>query len=205
MPENPTRALLTCGAVAGPLYVAVVLLQMPIRDGFDIGRHPASLLSNGDLGWIQIANFAITGLLLVAGAAGLRRAGGGAWGPRLIGVFGAGMVAAAVFRADPVDGFPPGTPLGPPTTVSTQGLLHFLVAAVAFLALASACFVYARRFRPVLCRATGVLFLAGWLSAFTGSRAANIAFALVIALAMAWTTLLHTHYVGIRDEDRSLT
>jgi hypothetical protein len=43
-----TRTLLTCGIVAGPLYLVVVVLQMLTRDGFDISRHPASMLSNGD-------------------------------------------------------------------------------------------------------------------------------------------------------------
>jgi hypothetical protein len=124
------RLLLTGGVVAGPLYIVVVVLQMLIRDGFDISRHPASMLSNGDQGWIQIGNFMVSGLLFVACAAGLRRAlrasgrPGRAWGPGLIGVFGAGMGAAAFFSADPSDGFPPGTPIGPPTTMSWHAGVH---------------------------------------------------------------------------------
>jgi hypothetical protein len=51
-----TRALLTCGVVTGPLYIAVVLIQALTRDGFDLTRHPASLLSNGDVGWVQITS-----------------------------------------------------------------------------------------------------------------------------------------------------
>jgi hypothetical membrane protein len=90
------RVLLACGVVAGPLYVVVGLIQMFIHDGFDIRRHALSLLSNGDLGWIQITNFLVTGLLVIAGAAGMRRvlhgSRGGTWGPLLIGVYGvAGM------------------------------------------------------------------------------------------------------------------
>ncbi|WP_405144405.1 DUF998 domain-containing protein [Sphaerisporangium sp. NBC_01403] len=68
-----TRTLLTCGIVAGPLYIVVVVLQMLTRDGFDISRHPASMLSNGDQGWIQIANFVVSGGLFVACAIGLHR------------------------------------------------------------------------------------------------------------------------------------
>jgi hypothetical membrane protein len=205
VPDGSTRTLLTCGVVAGPLYIVVVVLQMLTRDGFDISRHPASLLSNGDLGWIQIANFVASGLLFVAFAMGLHRvlksaAGRGrTWGPRLIGVFGAGLVAAAVFSADPVDGFPPGTPVGPPTSVTWQGMLHFLVAGVAFLALIAACFVSARRFAAAGRRgwagfsaATGALFLTTWMSIFAtqGARAANVAFAAAIALVLVWTSLL---------------
>ncbi|SDL27800.1 DUF998 domain-containing protein [Nonomuraea jiangxiensis] len=216
MTENPitttaaggaTRTLLMCGILAGPLYIVVVVLQMFTRDGFDISRHPASMLSNGDLGWIQIANFAVSGLLFVAAAVGLHRvrgpAGrGGTWGPRLVGVFGAGMVGAAIFSADPADGFPPGTPLGPPTTASTHAMVHVLVAGFAFLALIAACFVFGRRFAAAGHRGwaafstvTGALFLAGWLSifAFQGSRVANVAFALAIALVLAWTSFLGAH------------
>ncbi|MFI7705236.1 DUF998 domain-containing protein [Nonomuraea sp. NPDC049480] len=150
-------------------------------------------------------------LLFVACAIGLRRvlspaAGrGGAWGPRLVGVFGAGMVAAAVFSADPADGFPPGTPTGPPTSISWQGGVHFLVAGVAFLSLVAACFIFARRFAAAGRRGwaafstvTGAFFLATWISIFAlqGARAANIAFAVAIALALAWTSLLAAHRLG---------
>ncbi|MFC5834894.1 DUF998 domain-containing protein [Nonomuraea insulae] len=199
-----TRTLLMCGIVAGPLYIVVVLLQMLTRDGFDISRYPASMLSNGDQGWIQIANFAVSGLLFMAGAVGLHRARGPAgwgstWGPRLVGVFGAGMVAAAFFSADPADGFPPGTPVGPPTSMSTHGMVHFLVSGVAFLALIAACFAFGRRFAAggrrgwaALSMVTGVLFLTAWISLFAmqGSRVANVAFALAVALVLAWTSLL---------------
>lgn len=203
-----TRTLLTCGVVAGPLYIVVVVLQMLSRDGFDISRHPASLLSNGDLGWIQIANFLVTGLLFVACAIGLRRVlgpgtgRGGIWGPRLVGIFGAGILAAAVFSADPADGFPPGTPKGAPTTVSWQGLVHFLVAGIGFIALIAACFVFARRFRAAGNRewglystVTGVIFLVTWLGIFAlaGNRVANVGFAIGIAVGLIWTSLLAAH------------
>ena len=55
--------LLACGAVAGPLFIVVGLTQALTRAGFDPVKHPLSLLSVGDLGWIQITNFVVTGLL----------------------------------------------------------------------------------------------------------------------------------------------
>jgi Protein of unknown function (DUF998) len=85
-------ALLACGAVAGPLYVGVALLQVLTRDGFDLRRHPLSLLSLGDLGWVQIANFVVSGLLAIAFAVGSRRVlhpgRAGTWGPLLLGLYG---------------------------------------------------------------------------------------------------------------------
>ncbi len=79
-----TKILLICGTISGPLFIVVVLTQFFTRDGADIHRLPLSLLSLGDLGWIQIANFIITGLLALACAVGIRRvlAGSksGTWG-----------------------------------------------------------------------------------------------------------------------------
>lgn len=140
-PDPRTRALLTFGIIAGPLYVAVGLAQALTREGFDLVRHPLSLLANGPGGWVQTANFTVTGLMVIAAAVGLRRA----LAPRsrvvsgLLGAFGASMVLAAIFPADPVDGFPVGTPEGFPTTVSTIGMIHFIVGMVGFLALALSC------------------------------------------------------------------
>src|SRR5262245_57718215 len=91
-----TRVLLGCSAAAGPLYLVAGLVQAFTRPGFDIRRHDLSLLANGDLGWIQMANLVVSGLLVVAGAVGMRRAltggRGRTWGPLLIAVYGAGLV-----------------------------------------------------------------------------------------------------------------
>ena len=80
-----TRTLLACGVVAGPLFLAGSLVQAFTREGYDLGRHPISLLSLGDLGWLQVTNFVVTGALYGACAVGLRRAlrpgSGGTWGP----------------------------------------------------------------------------------------------------------------------------
>lgn len=161
--------------------------------------------SNGDQGWIQIGNFLVAGVLFIAFAAGLRRMlpltnrRSAVWGPRLIAVFGVGMVGAGVLSADPVDGFPPGTPIGPPTGISWHGMAHFLFGTIAFLALIGACFVLARHFAgtrqtswAVLNAATGTAFLAAWISVLVlqGARAANVALAVAIAVALVYTSLL---------------
>jgi hypothetical protein len=62
-PNQVTRSLLGYGVLAGPLYVGVSLAQALTRDGFELTRHAWSLLSNGSLGWLQIANFLVTGLM----------------------------------------------------------------------------------------------------------------------------------------------
>jgi hypothetical protein len=140
-PHQNTRTLLTFGVIAGPLYVAVGLAQAVTREGFDLTRHPLSLLANGPGGWVQSANFVVTGLMVMAAAVGFRRALAprSRWVSGLLGAFGVSMLLAAIFPADPVDGFPVGTPEGFPTTVSTIGMMHFIVGMLGFLALALSC------------------------------------------------------------------
>ena len=99
-----TNALLVCGMIAGPFYILVGLIQALTRPGFDILRHDLSLLANGNLGWIQITNLVLTGLLVGAFALGLRRAlpagPGRTWGPLLLGVYGLGLIGAGSFESD---------------------------------------------------------------------------------------------------------
>ena len=144
-----TTALLACGAVAGPLFIVVAVIQALTRTGFDPSKHPLSLLSLGGAGWIQITNFVLTGLLFVAAAVGMRRAlrpgRAGTWGPRLIGAFGVALVAGGVFVSDPGLGFPVGAPEGIPDEMSWHAMVHAAAPVIGFLALSLSCFVFARR------------------------------------------------------------
>jgi hypothetical protein len=133
--------MLSCGLAAGPVFVTAFLIQGAIREGYRPSRHPVSSLALGPRGWVQAANFAVTGALVIAGAAGLRRAGDPALstrvGPALIGAAGAGLIGAAVFATDPVSGYPPGTPAAP-IAPSPTGLVHNLVAVPVFVGLPAA-------------------------------------------------------------------
>jgi hypothetical protein len=60
------RTLLVGGLVAGPLYLFLALAQAGTREGFDITRHAVSMLALGPGGWVQVANFVMTGLLVLA-------------------------------------------------------------------------------------------------------------------------------------------
>ena len=191
-----TRTLVAYGVIAGPLYVLVSLLQALTRDGFDLTRHTWSLLSNGALGWIQITNFVLTGLMTVAFAVGLRRAlgtgRGATWAPRLVAGYGLSLVGAGIFRADPALGFPAGTPQDA-TAVSWHGMLHFVCGGIGFSCLIAACFVIARRFategRPgwaAYSRVTGVVFLAGFAGIASGAGNAGTVLAFVAAVVLTW-------------------
>ncbi len=165
------RSLLTCGVIGAPLFIIASLVQVFARDGFDPARHPISMLSLGDLGWIQVANFVVCGALIAVSAVGLRRAlhpgRGGTWGPILIALFGLSLIGGGVFLADPGLGFPPGAPEGPPASVSTAGIVHGIAFGIGMLSLITSFFVFARLFARTGDRGwsrysvvSGVLFLA---------------------------------------------
>src|SRR3954452_24385661 len=93
LPIRITKSLLGYGVIAGPIYVLAVAGQMATRDGIDPTRHANSHLANGDLGWIQIATFLVTGAMTIAAAIGVRRAIGRGrllvWASALLGGYGA--------------------------------------------------------------------------------------------------------------------
>jgi hypothetical protein len=206
--QRVTRSLLGYGIIAGPMYVLISITQALTRDGFDLRRHQWSLLANGSFGWIQTANFVLSGAMIIAAAVGLRRSlhtgRGSMWGPRLIGGYGLSMMAAGVFRADPALGFPVGTAEGP-GQISWHGMAHFAAAVLGFACLGAACFVLARRFavedrRPwaVGSQLVGAVFLMGFAAVASsgGSEAANLAFTAAVIMVCGWVTAVSIDRYG---------
>jgi hypothetical protein len=202
---SSTRTLLTCAAVAGPLWAAVSLVQAATREGFDITRHPLSILSTGGLGWLQITNFIVAGLLTIAGASGLSRAlhgtRGGTWAPRLVRTFGAGMVAAGLFTMDPGAGFPAGTPDTVPTSMSWHSYGHMAAGTIAFASLIAACYVLGSHYRhagnrraAVVSRVAGSALLVGDLWASGGGAAGSLTLAVGAITAMLWVAVVANRY-----------
>jgi len=169
-PPAPPNRLLTCGLLAGPLFVVAFLLEGAFRDGYDPMRHPVSSLALGPTGWTQVLTFLVCGVLTILFAIGLRRSlrpGPGALaGPLLVGVWGIGLIGAGLFATDPVSGYPAGTP-AKAAAYSRHGFLHdmvFSLPAFAAMALAMFIFVYAfsRRRSPgraLYSAVSGVAFL----------------------------------------------
>ncbi|SEG73607.1 Protein of unknown function [Thermomonospora echinospora] len=195
--SSSKRRLLTCAVVAAPLWTVVSLAQAATREGFDLTRHPLSMLSNGSLGWLQIANFIVAGVLMIAGAAGLRRAlhgtPGGTWAPRLVRVTGLGMIAAGVLVMDPGDGFPAGTPYGAPQTLSWHAFGHLAAGSISFTALIVACYILGRHFgragdrgHALASRLAGTALLIGNAWAMTGGTAGSLTLAVGTITAMTW-------------------
>lgn len=144
-----TTRLLIAGGAVGPLFFIVLLLiEGATRPGYSAWHNYGSSLSLGDLGWMQIANFLICGLLTLGFAVGLRqvlRSGRGSiGGPILLGIFGLALITAGIFVTDPSLGYPPGTHSSGPQTL--HGTIHGVAGLIAFFSVAIASFVMARRF-----------------------------------------------------------
>ncbi|MDL5156737.1 DUF998 domain-containing protein [Actinomycetospora termitidis] len=181
-----TRRLLLAGAVAAPLWTTVALAQAVLRPDFDFSVQPLSMLSTGSLGWLQITNFVVGGLLVLAGAVGLRRRlPQHPWLGRLTGVYGVGFVAAGALVLDP-----PGT-----TAMSWHGAGHLLAGTLAFAALAAACVVLAVRFRregrpgaAVVSVLGAVTVVAGNAWAMTGGALGSMTLGFGVIAAMLWVS-----------------
>jgi hypothetical protein len=139
----PSRVAL--GVLAGPLFVGAFAAIGARTDGYNWRSHAVSSLASGRLGWLQRANFVLTGVFYVAAASGLaacpRRVVGSRAVPALVGAAGLGLVGAGVFVTDPVGGFPPPSPeeqLGdasspPIAKLSRTGTLHNLCSLPVFV------------------------------------------------------------------------
>jgi hypothetical membrane protein len=205
--SRATRWLIACGAAGGPLFMVVALAESFTRPGFDLRRHAISMLSLGDQGWIQVTDFVLSGLLIMAMAVGARRVlrpgRAGTWGPLLIGAYGLGMICAGVFSTDPGLGFPAGAPAGKPTTLSWHAMLHTLGFFLAFTSVTAACALLARRFAGQGQR--------GWAAYCVGTAVAapvlipvgivsliptGVAFAVLGVLTSAWIGAIALRLLG---------
>lgn len=182
--------------VAGGFYLIVGLVQALTRDGFDLGRHPLSLLMLGEGGWMQRANLLLSGLMVVAAALGfsraMGRAGSGKRAGILLGVFGLGLIGSGIFPPDAMAGFPPDADQ---STGTLGGVLHLAFGAIGFLCLSMATFRVARWFGlagsrrlPGFSRVAGAVILLGFISgaALANSTAGIVALWIAVLTGLAW-------------------
>jgi hypothetical protein len=125
------RALSVCGVVAGPFFLGTATIEGATSTDYHPVRHPISSLALGPRGWLQTTNFALTGALYLAGAAGLMHRRSAA---AVLGTTGSALLLSAAFATDPVNGYPPGTP-DTPDPSSRTGTVHNLSAVPIFLGL----------------------------------------------------------------------
>jgi hypothetical protein len=206
MSRRSTTFLLWCGAAGAPLFVIAFLIEGATRPGYNPVRLPISLLSLGDLGWTQTANFILDGVLMLGFAVGLGRSlPSSGWasrsGPILIGLVGLGLLGAGIFSADPGGGYPPGIRAA---GSGSSGTLHDLSTLVLFASLVAACAVFSRQFAnrretawATYSAVTGSIVAAGFILMFIGfsetndiSRVAGLIQRLAVIVGWTWIALL---------------
>ncbi|MCM3746425.1 DUF998 domain-containing protein [Paenibacillus pasadenensis] len=195
------RMLLIGGAISAPLFFVVSIVQVMMRSGFDIRRHAISMLSLGDAGWIQSANFMLTGCLGIVAAIGIsRQLRGdrmGVWGAILIGLYGVGMIVAGIYPPDAGLSFPPGASVEMPARMSSTALIHSAAFFTSFICLVAACLMYARSFAVrrnrawmSYCIATGTLSPALIAAGASMSNGIGVVMAIAGMLAFGWVSAL---------------
>jgi hypothetical membrane protein len=202
-----TKIALIYGSIGGPIFVALVLVQMAVVPWFDITRYPLSVLSIGETWYLQKAAFLLAGLLTLIGAVGLRGAirgtPAGRFGPFLIGAFGTGLLLSGIFDVDADGGAPPGVTTVARADYTWHMYAHNMSAMLAFIFLSIACFVFVRRF--VLQRAVGWAITSAFVGAATfvlffapiGSPSLRLAIATLFIFI--WTTAL---FLSVRAASR---
>jgi hypothetical protein len=139
------RSLAAIAGLIGPsLFVATFTIAGWLRPGYRAREMFVSELSLGPRGWIQIANFIITGVLLLLFARGVtaqfRDGKASRAGPILLTIIGIGFLASGPFVMD--------SPSTPADQMSWHGRLHGNVFGALVFALSPvSCFVFLRRFR----------------------------------------------------------
>jgi Protein of unknown function (DUF998) len=129
---------IACGVAAGPLFVSGFMVIGARRAGYDWRRHAVSSLARGRGGWLQRANFVLTGTLYCIAANGVARSPKQTAGPRVVSALifgvGGGLIGSGLFVTDPVAGFRPASrdhddPESTPSIARTRsGRLHNLCA-----------------------------------------------------------------------------
>jgi hypothetical protein len=193
--------LLVCGLVGPPVNVAVFTVEGAIRPGYSAIRDFNSLLSLGSHGWVNIANFIVLGLLMIAFAVGvqwvLRDGPAINTGPIMLAVFGASLVVAGAFVADPG-----------PSAVTAHGTIHIGASVIGLTALTVACFVFAghysqlangRRF-AFYSRVTGVVSAALFIASVPLMQVgiAGLLQRLEILIICTWIVLLAVRLIRER-------
>src|SRR5579864_7347509 len=135
-----TRFLMWCGVVAPLMFVTVFMIESATRPDYNPLRSMVSELSLSEYGWQQIANFLVSGILVLAFARGLRRVfpsgPASTWGPRLLTMTGLGLLVAGVFVCDPGLAYPAGAPAGLPFGSGTwHNMLHCIGGVMVFFSL----------------------------------------------------------------------
>ena len=183
-----TKSLLGYGVIVGPFYVLASVVQGLLTPGFSFSRDSWSTLSLGGAGWVHVAVFIVTGLMLLAAAVGFRRhlagqpgSGSSIW----LGAYGVLLLVAGLATPDPTGG-----------SFSAHGAIHLAAGGLGFVAFSVASFLLVRRFRssgaPRLAAfsvAAGVVLLAGFVGIAAAGTSPFGVLGLTVAVLVSWAWL----------------
>jgi hypothetical protein len=140
------RNLLYAGIVGPLAFIVVFLVEGAMRPGYSPWRMYVSQLATGPGGWVQVANFFMCGILVLAFAIAMRASTAGTRGsigaPVLIALFAVSLLVAGTFTTDPGLGYP----VGAPEVHTLHGTIHGFAGLAVFTLLPAACFVTAWHF-----------------------------------------------------------
>lgn len=201
-----TRSLLGYGAIAGPFYLMSSLIEGVVHrdDGFRFTRDDWSLLAAGSHGWIHQTVVIVSGLMVVAAAVGVARAVSSRWAGPLIAVYGVGLVLAGLLVADGNGDYPIGS--SDSGDFSGHGIGHLVAAMIGFFAVIAATFILAsgqssagRASAALASRATGTIFLLGFVGVASGSSSSAVVLGFTFAVVVLWSWLAALSIQLFRD------
>jgi len=138
------RRLAAWAGIFGPvLFVAVFTIEGWIRPGYYALSTYVSALSLGPRGWIQMVNFVVLGVLLLAFTARVasefQTGEASRGGPILLAIIAILFMVSGPFRMDPMGTLS--------SQVTVHGTIHGLAGGIIFILMPITCFVFLRRFR----------------------------------------------------------
>jgi hypothetical protein len=183
------RRLAEWAGIIGPLlFVATFTIEGWLRLGYEPLSMFVSALSLGPRGWVQIANFVIFGVLLLAFtrrvASEFQDGKGSRAGIILLTIIAIGHIVCGPSVMDP-----PGTP---PSETTFHGTVHGMAGGIVFLLMPITCFVFLRRFRED----PNWQFLQGWTLAL-GAITASAVILLTVATKLPAMQDVFIEWLGL--------
>ena len=206
-----TALFLLSGVVAGPLFVLVFLIEGALREGYDPMRQPVSALALGPRGWVQRANFIVTGGLMLVCAYGLSSVfhgdGSSFWAPVLIALFAIGLIGAGIFVTDVAE---IRSSISEPPKRELHGIFHDLFSLLVFVSLFAATLVFHHLFAAfgangwaaysamsgILLAIGFILFARGFARPGELSSIAGLLQRLTIAIGWLWIAIVAAYLMG---------
>ena len=143
MSQNQFRKLSAWAGILAPaIFVGVFTVEGVLRSGYDPLKMYISALSLGNLGWLQISNFILLGLLLFIFTIGLSKefqTGKASRG----GIITLYIISVLFFISGPFVMDPTETPAD---QMSVHGLIHGISGGIVFLIMPIIIFIFLRRF-----------------------------------------------------------